>query len=109
MSKRPYDEVSVLRVLSKNRAINIVGRNIEVDSTQESVGNGTWGKLDYLRKVHGYSYVILKATDKKSKSKNYAPRVVNPNKADQPAVITKAHPAKLNMAGMSKKAMKTNV
>lgn len=108
MSKRPYDEVSVLRVLSKNRAINIVGRNIEVDSTQESVGNGTWGKLDYLRKVHGYSYVILKATDKKQK-KNYAPRVINPNKADQPSTTPKAHPAKLNMAGLSKKAMKTNI
>ena len=60
MGKKPYDEVGVAKDVSNNRGCYIQGKLITVDDTKTTVGNGTWGKIDYLCKQHGYSYVIGK-------------------------------------------------
>ena len=59
MSKKTYDEVSVIRSLSKNSDIRINNTTIEVVSNSTKVGNGSWGKIDYLCKVCHYSYYFV--------------------------------------------------
>lgn len=63
MSKRNYDEAKVVRILSKKKSIriNIVDKIIEVIKGSDEIGNGSWGKIDYLRKVHGYTQVFVAA------------------------------------------------
>lgn len=46
--KKNYDEVSVLRVLERNPGITIVSKEIIVNNELGTVGNGSWGKIDYL-------------------------------------------------------------
>lgn len=65
MSKRTYDEVSVVAKLSKKRAITIDRgqKIIKVDfESADVVGNKSWGKIDYL--CHYCGYIWLKATHK---------------------------------------------
>ena len=62
-----YDEASVIRSLSKNPNINItrnfVGKGvIEVKRGATTVGNGSWGKIDFLCNYCGYIYVFVKGT-----------------------------------------------
>lgn len=56
MSRKHYDETKVIRSLSKKKSININVANkvIEVFKNATDVGNGSWGKIDYLCHVHGY-------------------------------------------------------
>lgn len=57
MSKRTYDEVSVVARLSKKRAITIdKGQKIiKIDfESADVVGNKSWGKIDYLCHYCGY-------------------------------------------------------
>jgi len=108
MSKKQYDEVSVTRILSKNRGVNITKKVIVVDERQGSVGNGTWGKIDYLCKQHGYSY-----RNSSSKLEN----VISNTKVVEDETIADTslfgqlksllHPAKINLASMTKSAMRT--
>lgn len=107
--KKPYDEVGVLRVLSKNRAVDISGKKISVDANQTSVGNGTWGKIDYLCKVCGYFYTIVRPEDKKANTKNYSPRIVGVNKINSgttKSIGTGNAVPKIDMASMTRMAMK---
>jgi len=60
MAKKPYDEVGVVRIISSNKGCTIQGKNITVDDSKPTVGNATWGKIDYLVKVHGYSVTVGK-------------------------------------------------
>lgn len=101
-NKKAYDEVSVIRSLNK-KGIVVGTHVIEVPknanasgNTADAIGNGTWGKLDYMRKVHGYSIVFVDKTIKAG------------NNADTTKVNTKVakREKKLNMATMAKAAMK---
>jgi hypothetical protein len=100
--KKSYDEVSVVRSLSKIGSIyiNTVEKRIDVVRDNTDVGNGSWGKIDYLVKVHGYTYQFVKGVNKK--------RIAKRNEDIKDEVNTKANKreAKLNMAAMSKAAMK---
>lgn len=58
--KKNYDEVSVLRVLERNPGITIVSRKIIVNNELGTVGNGSWGKIDYLTS-RGYVATTNKA------------------------------------------------
>ena len=54
-----YDEMSVVRALSKNPDVKITYRAnfnkvIEVVKNSQYCGNGTWGKIDFLTKHCGY-------------------------------------------------------
>lgn len=74
MNNSSYDEASVVRSLSKHNGvrINVVQKHIVVDKANHNIGNGGWGKIDYLIKVHDYvltfstgGAVVNKKNDKK--------------------------------------------
>lgn len=62
MKKKNYDEVSVIRSITKKADISVdyVNKIIQVKEDSNEVGNGTWGKIDYLCHYCGYIYVRLK-------------------------------------------------
>ena len=49
-----YNEVNITNQLSRNPCIRFFNKRIEILKDQNTVGNKTWGKLDYLVKL-GYS------------------------------------------------------
>lgn len=53
-----YDEMSVVRALSKNPDVKVTNRGnlkvVEVVKGGQYCGNATWGKIDYLTKYCGY-------------------------------------------------------
>ncbi len=75
--KHRLDEV--LRALKSKRDLRIVNDEIQIlndmiwsqklggiivnPAKQFDIGNGTWGKLDYLRKIHGYYIVYVDKFD----------------------------------------------
>lgn len=67
--KKKYDEASVTRMLGRNPAVVIDWQNkmIEVQKNSQYVGNGTFGKLDYLSNYCGYTVLFVTATDKMKK------------------------------------------
>ena len=57
MAKKNYDEASVLRSISNRVGINYASRIITVDINNPKIGNGTWGKIDYLCKYCGWMWM----------------------------------------------------
>lgn len=50
---RNYEVDEVLKILNKNNDIKIIKKDINI-LIDTSVGNGTWGKLDFLTGYQGY-------------------------------------------------------
>lgn len=69
MKKKNYDEVSVIRSITKKADISVDYANkvIQVKKDSNEVGNGTWGKIDYLCHYCGYSYIISKTINSNRK------------------------------------------
>lgn len=103
MAKRHYDETSVVRSLSRKGSIQIdtVNKTIEIVKNSTDVGNGSWGKIDYLHKVHGYIPVFVANLIKKSNSKKF----IEDDDFDINNKSSKRE-TKFNMASMAKAAMK---
>ena len=100
--KNAYDETSVVRSLSKKSSINVntVNKTVEIVKNSTDIGNGSWGKIDYLHKVHGYIPVFVSSINKK-KINNTDDDTVNVGNNK-----TAKREAKFNMAAMSKNAMR---
>lgn len=106
MSNKHYDEVSVVRALSRKSSIRITtdgGYNyIQILKGATDVGNGSWGKIDYLTHVHGYIPVrVTTFVGVQNRS--------NSNNEDNHSIVdtkTAKREKKLNMATMAKNAMK---
>ena len=101
MAKKNYDEASVLRSISNRVGINYANRILTVDLNNPKIGNGTWGKIDYLTKVHGYIVLFVKNISRKftsNKSSDDEDKKINSKTAKREA--------KLNMAAMAKSAMR---
>ena len=60
---KKYDEISVVRALSKNPDVKITNKGnlkvVEVVKNSQWCGNGTWGKIDFLTKHCGYTYCCI--------------------------------------------------
>lgn len=97
---KKYDEASVIASISKKASIRVnnVSKVVEVVRDSADVGNGSWGKIDYLCKVHGYVYVFVKSigAKKKKDTDNVKEKKIKAAKRED----------KLNMAAMAKNAMK---
>lgn len=100
--KRAYDETSVIRSLSKKNSIrvNAIEKVVEVMKSATDVGNGSWGKIDYLHKVHGYVYVFVTSLGKEKVNN------IDDNSVNISNNKTAKREAKFNMATMSKNAMR---
>lgn len=106
MANKHYDEVSVVRALSRKSSIRITTNglynHIQILKDATDVGNGSWGKIDYLTKVHGYIPVRV---DTFIGERNH----INANSEDNRSVVdtkTAKREKKFNMATMAKNAMK---
>ena len=100
--KISYDEVSVAKSLSRKNSINVnpITKTVTIKFGATDVGNGSWGKIDYLCKVHGYVYVFSKSIGKSVKGLQ--------DDTDDNSVINKKaakRQAKLNMAAATKAVM----
>lgn len=95
-----YNEVDAIKALNKKNGISInkVGKAITIDKTNNNLGNSSWGKIDYLTKVHGYVVVFTTELGKKKKSADDDTNNTNRKTAKREA--------KLNMVAMTKAAMK---
>lgn len=103
MKRKHYDEASVVKSLNKKKGliINTSKKQIDIDRNSTDIGNGSWGKIDYLCKVHGYVCLYWNGVYSKKKK--------NDNKDDNDTVIDNKvakRERKFNMAAMSKAAMR---
>lgn len=98
-----YDEVSVVRSLSKKSTIAIDTNNkvISIDRKSTELGNGSWGKIDFLCNYRDYSYIFVDSVGKRvvAQSDNVNENGIGDRKLSK-------REAKLNMAAMSKSAMR---
>lgn len=103
MAKNHYDEASVIRSLSRKNSINIntINKTVEVVKNCNDVGNGSWGKIDYLIKVHGYTTMFVGKLGKSKMSKKS-----NDDDYQGKSNKTAKREAKFNMAAMAKSAMR---
>jgi hypothetical protein len=64
-----YSEELVIKALSYNSdvRVNRVGKSIEINKGVSSLGNKTWGKIDYLTKYCGYTRCIVDPSNKSNK------------------------------------------
>ena len=94
---RNYDEATVVRELNKKAGCNVDGvrKVITIVRDTDSLGNKSWGKIDYLIKVHKYIYVF---TTSNIKTPVYS--------TDEKPTKAVKKESKLNMAAMTKNAMK---
>ena len=100
--KVSYDEVSVAKSLSRKSSVsvNTHTKAITIKEGATDVGNGSWGKIDYLCKIHGYVYRFSRSTGKSIKDVQ--------EDSDDSSVINKKsakRQAKLNMAAATKAVM----
>lgn len=51
---KKYDEGSALRAIKQNPVITVNGNVITIVKDNNLVGNGTWGKIDFLVNYCGY-------------------------------------------------------
>jgi hypothetical protein len=58
--KKHYDEVRVLAALSKKVVIDFAEHLIKVNTESGLVGNGTWGKIDFLCNYCGWRWIRSK-------------------------------------------------
>lgn len=105
--KRDYDEVSVVQYLSKKKGCDVSEKSIKIDSNQSDIGNASWGRIDYLCKMHGYTYIVVDGLPKKQ----YSNKKVNPLKDVTNIKQIQGQPVKpkFDMAGMTRLAMKNNI
>lgn len=103
--KVAYDEASVIRAIERKNDVKVdySTQTVQVIKCTTNLGNGTWGKIDYLCNYCGYSYAFVDSFDKKANSKRNV-NVVDDKDVVSPKVVKRQ--SKLNMAAMAKTAMK---
>ena len=96
-----YDEASVVRALNKKQgcSVNSINKVITIDKLADSLGNKSWGKIDFLVHYCKYVYVFTTSGIKKSFTPNDVENIDNKSK-------TAKRENKINMAAMTKNAMK---
>ena len=59
MARKQHNVDEVLRSLSKKNGCSISNerRQIEIRKGQTDLGNGSWGKIDFLEKRYGFNVI----------------------------------------------------
>lgn len=106
MARKHYDEASCVRSLSRKNSIRFTqmgtDKYIQVLKNHTDVGNGSWGKIDYLCKIHNYRCAFVKEFIG-AKKVSFVVSEDNNNELDSKTIKREY---KLNMATMAKTAMK---
>lgn len=103
MARKHHDEARCVRSLSKKNSICITKKCIEVLRGATDIGNGSWGKIDFLTKYCDYVCIFVPKLNSKTS------RMLNTKEnGDNISITAKAakRERKLNMATMAKTAMK---
>lgn len=100
MVNKNYNELDVARILNKNKDISVDTHNktINYPLGSTNIGNSSYGKIDYLIKVHGY--VVSHTNKTKINTKKY--------NDDETEIVKHTKREKLNMVNMVKNTMKRN-
>ena len=59
-----YDEATCVRELNKKASCEVVNSVINVLIGATDLGNGSWGKIDFLRRYCGYRQIFVKELPK---------------------------------------------
>lgn len=62
-----YDEATCVRELNKKASCEVVGSAINVLIGATDLGNGSWGKVDFLRRYCGYRQIFVNELPKLTK------------------------------------------
>lgn len=62
-----YDEATCVKELNKKASCEVVGSVINVLIGATDLGNGSWGKVDFLRRYCGYRQIFVKELPKLTK------------------------------------------
>ena len=62
-----YDEAICVKALNKKSDCEVSGSSINVLIGATSLGNGSWGKIDFLTKHCGYRQIFVKELPKLTK------------------------------------------
>lgn len=60
MARKQHRVDEVLRSLYHKNGVRISNKEIEVLKDQNDLGNGSWGKIDFLCHYQGYSLYMVK-------------------------------------------------
>lgn len=88
-----HDEVRVVRALARNKEVSVdtVNKTIKVSDNPTTVGNGTYGKIDFLCHYCGYVFSVGKVSNKpktKSDDNDNAPKkITKKEKREQKIMI----------------------
>lgn len=109
MKKKNYDEVSVIKSITKKADVSVdyINKIVQVKKDSNEVGNGTWGKIDYLCHYCGYIYIISKTINSNRKIINR--KIINRefgNDDDRKIFKKERKQLKLDMVKFTKKIMK---
>ena len=82
MAKKHYDEATAIRAVAKKCQVNYGDKTIGVNTSTGQVGNGTWGKIDYLCNYCGWhwNHVNTIVTEKSNDAPRKKRKDVDENK-----------------------------
>lgn len=60
MAKKNYDEASVINSIRNRVGIDYANHILRVNPDHPGIGNGTWGKIDYLCHYCGWHWIKSK-------------------------------------------------
>jgi hypothetical protein len=60
MARKKHTLEEVLKFFSRRKGVKIKDKVIQIDKRNNDLGNGCWGRIDYLRNVHGYTWFYSK-------------------------------------------------
>ena len=62
-----YDEATCVKELNKKASCEVVGSVINILIGATDLGNGSWGKIDFLRRYCDYRQIFVKELSKLTK------------------------------------------
>lgn len=54
MARKQHTMEEALKSLRKKTGCSVKDGNIEIHKNHTDLGNGSWGKIDYLEKIHKF-------------------------------------------------------
>lgn len=78
MNKEVYTIENVCRILNSTPGIQVKAKVIKTLETA-TIGNKTWGKIDFLKK-NGYTHVFVTTIDNKKEYKDYKEEIEAPRR-----------------------------